>query len=145
MSNKSIHYSIEAVQLVAPAAKTSTVTSTAFDRELGVSGYKGAPYEALEVLVEFGAWTDGSWTPKLQESTDNNTDYNDVAAANQLGTFTAVTSTAGQNKIQRVAYVGSQRYVQVVVTPSGATTGVILAVTALPAFPRNLPTVASGS
>jgi len=145
MSNKSIHYSIEAVQLVAPAAKTSTVTSTAFDRELGVSGDKGAPYEALEVLVEFGAWTDGSWTPKLQESTDNNSDYTDVAAANQLGTFTAVTSTAGQNKIQRVAYVGSQRYVQVVVTPSGATTGVILAVTALPAFPRNLPTVASGS
>src|SRR6185312_11962216 len=115
MSNKSIHYSIEAVQLVAPAAKTSTVTSTAFDRELGVSGDKGAPYEALEVLVEFGAWTDGSWTPKLQESTDNNSDYTDVAAANQLGTFTAVTSTAGQNKIQRVAYVGSQRYVQVVV------------------------------
>lgn len=144
MSNKSIHYNIEAVQLSAPAARTSTVTSSSFDREAGVAGDLGAPYEALEVLVEFGAWTDGTFTPKLQESTDTTT-WTDVAAANELGTFTAMTSTALQNKIQRVAYVGTLRYVRAVVTVASATTGALVAVTALPAFPRNLPTVASGS
>ena len=144
MSNKSIHYIVEAVQLTAPAAHTATVNSTSFDRELGVAGDLGAPYEALEVLVEFGAWTDGSHTPKLQDSPDNST-WTDVAAGNQIGTFTAVTSAGGANKIQRMAYVGTQRYVRAVVTVSGATTGAIYGITAIPAYPRDLPTVASGN
>lgn len=144
VSNKSIHYLIEAVQLTAPGAHTATVNSTSFDRALGVTSDLGAPYEALEVLVEFGAWTDGTHTPKLQESNDNST-WNDVAAGDQIGTLTAVSSAGGANKIQRMAYVGAKRYVRGVVTVSGATTGAIYGITAIPAFPRDLPTVASGN
>lgn len=144
MSNKSIHYLVEPVQLQAPAAHNATVTSTSFDREKGTASDIGAPYEALEVLFEFGAWTDGTHTPKLQDSPDNSV-WTDVAAANYLGTFTAVSSSAGQNAIQRAAYVGTQRYVRGVITVSGATTGCVSGVTAVAGFPRNLPTVASGS
>lgn len=144
MSNKSIHYLVGPTQLSAPAARTSTVTSAAFDREKGPSGDIAAPYEALEVLFEFGAWTDGTFTPSLEDSPDNST-YTAVTAGNLLGTLTAVTSTAGQNAIQRAAYVGTQRYVKAIVTVSSATTGAIVGVTALGGYPRNLPTVASGS
>lgn len=145
MSNKSIHYLTEAVQMSAPGARIATVNGASFDRQNGVSGDKGAPYEALEVLFEFGAWTDGTFTPKLQDSTDTTT-WTDVTAANLIGaTPTAVTSAAGQNAIQRVAYVGTQRYVRGVVTVASATTGMLMSITAVPAFPRNLPTVASGT
>lgn len=144
MSNKSTHYTTEPVQLVAPQVRTASINGSSFDREKGVSGDIGAPYEAFEVFVEFGAWTDGTFTPKLQESTDTTT-WTDVTAANQLGTFTAVTSTAGQNAIQRMAYVGTLRYVRPVITVASATTGALVSVTGLAAFPRNLPTVASGS
>ena len=144
MSNKSIHYIVEPVQLAAPAAHNATVNSTSFDRELGVSGDLGAPYEALEVLFEFGAWTDGTHTPKLQDSPDNSV-WTDVAAANLIGTLTAVTSAGTASKIYRAAYVGTQRYVRGVITVSGATTGAVSGITALGGFPRDLPTVASGS
>lgn len=144
MSNKSIHYIVEAVQLTAPAAHNATVNSTSFDREKGVASDIGAPYEALEVLFEFGAWTDGTHTPSLQDSPDNST-WTPVAAGNFLGTLTAVSSAPGGNSIQRAAYVGTQRYVRGVITVSGATTGAVSGITAIPAYPRNNPTVASGS
>jgi hypothetical protein len=143
MSNKAIHYNIAPVQLSAPAARTTTVTSAAFDRE--AQDTLAAPYEALEILLETGAYTDGTFTPKLQDSPDNST-YTDVAAANILGAFTAVSSSAGQNKIQRVAYVGTQRYVKCIVTVTGSpSTGMVMGITGIGGYPRNLPTVASGS
>lgn len=143
MSNKSVHYIIAPVQLSAPAARTTTVTSSKFDRE--AQDTLAAPYEALEILLETGAWTDGTFTPKLQESSDDST-YTDVAAANQLGTFTAISSSAGQNSIQRVAYVGTKRYVKCVVTVTGSpATGMVMGITGIGGYPRNLPTVASGS
>lgn len=144
MSNKSIHYTTKAVQLVAPQARIASINGTAFDRELGPSGDIGAPYEALEVVVEFGAWTDGTFTPKLQESTDTTT-WTDVTAPNQIGTFTAVTSAGGQNAVQRMAYVGTLRYVRPVITVASATTGMLVSALGVAAYPRNLPTVASGT
>lgn len=144
MSNKAVHYTTLPGTLNAPAAHTATLTGTAFDRELGFSNDQGAPYEALDIILDVGAWTDGTHTPKIQDSPDNSV-WTDVAAANQLGAFTAISGSGQQNKLQRVSYVGTQRYVRAVVTVSGATTGAIYGVLAVAAYPRNLPTVASGS
>lgn len=146
MSNKSSHYLIGAVQLLAPAAHIAAQTSAAFDRQLG--GGQGAPYEALELLLDVGLWTDGAHSWTVQDSPDNVT-YTPVPAANMIGAgaanggFNAVSSAAGQNTTQRVAYVGTQRYVRVVSAEAG-TTGLVSGIVALPSFPRNLPTVASG-
>jgi hypothetical protein len=143
VSNKSIHYITEAVQLLAPASYTSTQTSTSFDREKGISGDKGAPYEALEFLIDVGAWTSGTFTFTLQDSPDNST-FTAVTAANEIGTFTVVSSAGTASTIYRMAYVGTQRYVQVVAT--GATTpSAVFGIIAVPGYPRNLPTVASGT
>ncbi len=144
MSNKSVHYTTKPATLNAPAAHIATLTGAAFDRELGPSGDTAAPYEALDILLDVGAWTDGSHTPALQDSPDNST-WTAVAAGNMLGAFTAITSATQQNAVQRVSYVGTQRYVRCVVTVSGATTGAIYGVLAIGAYQRNLPTVVSGS
>ena len=143
MSNKSVHYIVEPTQLLAPAAYTSTQTSTSFDREKGVTGDIGAPYEALEIVLDVGAWTSGTFTFSLQDSPDNST-FTAVAAANQLGTFTVVSSTGTASKTYHVAYVGTQRYVQVVAT-GASTPSAVFGIVGVGAYPRNLPSVASGS
>lgn len=151
MSNKSIHYTTQAALLQAPAVQKTAQTSTAFDREKGPSGDIGAPYEALELVLVLGAYTDGNHSWVMNDSPDNST-WTAVAQANMLGAgigangqcFAAVNASGGQNKVQRVAYVGMQRYVQVVSTETGAT-GLLYGIVAVPAFPRNLPDVASGN
>ncbi len=143
MSNKSIHYLISPTQVVAPASYTATQTSTAYDREKGPSGDIGAPYEALEFLVDAGAWTSGTFAFTVQDSPDDST-WTNTAAANVLNDLPTISSSGTASQIYRFAYVGTQRYVRVVAT--GATTpSAVFGVIAVGAFPRNLPTVASGS
>lgn len=146
MSNKSIHYLLASATLLAPAVHNAAQTSASFDRELG--GGIGAPYEALELLLDVGLWTDGAHSWTVQDSPDNVT-WTPVPAANLIGAgaanggFNAVSSAVGQNATQRCAYVGTQRYVRVVSAEAG-TTGLVSGILALPGFPRNIPTVASG-
>jgi hypothetical protein len=66
-----------------------------------------------------GAITDGTHTPKLQESDVSGSGFTDVVAADQIGTLAALAA----NTVQQVSYIGAKRYVRVVVTVSGATTG----------------------
>ena len=146
MSNKAIHYLVGGVQLQAPAVQKTNQTSATFDREL--SGGQGAPYEALELLLDIGAYTDGAHAWQINDS-PNGTTWTPAPAVNLIGAgsgaggFVAVNSAAGQNTIQRCAYVGANRYVQVVSTETGAN-GLLYGVIAVPGFPRNLPTVVSG-
>jgi hypothetical protein len=104
---------------VAPAAHTSTVTSTGIDRTAYENGIDSTVCE-----LTVGAWTDGTHTPKIQDSPDNTT-WTDVAATYLQGSFTAISGSGQQNAVQKVGYLGLQRYVRAVVTVSGATTGAI--------------------
>lgn len=92
-----------------PAARTATANGSGVD-------LRG--YDAALVMMVVGTITDGTHTPKLQESSDNST-FTDVAASDLVGSF----SNLASNTPQRVGYIGSKRYVRVVVTVSGATTG----------------------
>ena len=65
-----------------------------------------------------GTITDGTHTPKLQDSPDNSA-WTDVAAADQQGTLVAITASS----LQKVGYIGDKRFLRAVVTVSGATTG----------------------
>lgn len=125
---------IAIVQDVAPAAHTATVTSTGINR----NAYEGS-VDGTVAEVTFGAWTDGSHTPKMQDSPDNTT-WTDVSATYLQGAFSAVTSAAGQNKVQKVGYLGLNPYVRIVSTVSGATTGAIYGVNWVLSGAHNLPT-----
>lgn len=149
MSNQSIHYIIASSVLLAPAVHNAAQTSASFDQQKGPSGDIAAPYEALELMLITGAWTDGAHSWQVQDSPDNTT-WTNCPASSLLGAgaasggFTAVSSAAGQNAVQRCAYVGPQRYVRVVSTEAG-TTGLVSGIVAVGGFPRNMPTVASGN
>ncbi len=127
--NRDLAHNVAQAVLKNPAATTATFTG---------SGVDTAGYEAVACLFQTGAYTDGTHTPKLQDSDDNST-FADVAAANLIGSFTAVSGAGQQNAIQEVGYIGGRRYIRLVVTVSGATTGAVYGAIALLAGARNLP------
>ncbi|MGQ0664610.1 MAG: hypothetical protein ACT4P2_13740 [Pseudomonadota bacterium] len=101
---------IDVVSSLAPAGNR-TASSNGASADL--RGYEGAV-----VTFVSGTITDGTHTPKVQESDDDST-YTDVAAADQLGTL----ATIAANAVQRVGYIGAKRYIRAVVTAAGTTTG----------------------
>lgn len=115
-----------------PAARvTGTATGSAAD-------LRG--YDAAVVVVSFGAVTDGTHTPSLQHSVDGTT-YTACASTDLDGSFTAATNAnSTANTVQQVGYIGTQRYLQVVLTTTGATTGAVSAATIIAGCPRNAPT-----
>jgi hypothetical protein len=115
MSMKAIKDLYKKVNGFVPAARTATNNGTGVDLANVIEN---------EFVYQTGAYTDGTHTPKLQESDDNSA-FTDVAAADQVGTLAAVSSSAGQNAFQAVSYIGSKRYCRMVLTRSGTTTGIV--------------------
>lgn len=118
-------------QSLSPAVRTNgTATGAAVD-------LRG--FDAAVITVSFGAWTDGTHTPSVVQSMDGVT-YVPCSPGDLDGTFAAVSGTAGANTLQQVGYIGTQRFVAVVLTTSGATSGAASAGSIIAGFPRNAPT-----
>lgn len=90
-------------------------------------------YNALSVVFEFGAWTDGTFTPKLTESDDDST-YTDVAAGDLIASpisaqaIAAMSSGSNDDKVESVGYKGTKRYIRPVITVTGSpSTGALVA------------------
>lgn len=117
-----------------PAARVNgTATGTTVD----LRGYDGAM-----IAVSFGAYTDGTHTPSVLQSVDGVTFVpcgygTDLDGATNL---TAVSSSAGANTVQQIGYIGSQRYLAVVMTTTGATTGAVSSASVIAGYPRSGPT-----
>lgn len=122
---KDIKNNVGVVKTINPAAYNTAQTGASAD----LSGY-----DAAMAVMHCGAITDGTHTPKLQESDDNST-FTDVAAADLDGSFAAMTA----NTIQRVGYVGAKRYIRVYVTSSG-TTGAVYGAVIVLGKPAQAPT-----
>lgn len=130
MTMRSLYRNAKPMMTLAPAARvTGTLNGTGVD-------LRG--YDSAMISVSFGTYTDGTHTPSLQHSTDNVT-FTNVAAGDMEGSFAAVSSGAGANSVQSVGYLGANRYVRVVMTVSGATTGALSAAQVILGHPRNAP------
>lgn len=108
-----------------PQKVTATITGAGAD----LAGYDGALIE-----FNFGAITDGTHTPSVEDSPDNST-WTAVDASLLVGSLTEVTSSSGGGAVQSVGYIGGQRYVRSVVTVAGATDGGIYGSTIVRGFP----------
>lgn len=113
------------VASVTPAAKTASTNGASADL---------AAYEGAVVVFLVGTITDGTHTPKLQESNDNSS-FSDVAAGDQEGTLAALATGVSQ----AVGYKGRMRYLRAVVTVSGATTGGVYGASILRGDPQQTP------
>lgn len=83
-----------------------------------LQGFNGAAVAFVSATL-----TDGSVACKLQESDDNSA-WNDVAAADVVGGVNLATLAAADDNIARkLGYIGKKRFLRGVMTQSGATTG----------------------
>lgn len=122
---KDIKSNLDVVQSLAPAARTASANGSGVD----LQDYLGAM-----VVFELGAKTDGTHTPSVEESDDNST-FSAVAAADLLGSLSAMSA----NTVQRVGYIGSKRYIRAVMTVSGATTGALSSAVVVRGEPKLAP------
>jgi hypothetical protein len=112
---KAVRALLDSFTSVAPLLRTTSVNGSGVD----LANYGGNMFSFV-----CGANTDGTHTPKLQDSADNST-FADVVAADQVGTLSALSA----NTIQEVCYIGSKRYVRAVITVTGSpATGANIAV-----------------
>lgn len=103
---------------LACAARTTSANGTGVD----LSGYNSAL-----VVLNPGTVTDGTHTPKVQESDDNST-FTDVASTDLIGSLSALAS----NTIQTVGYIGTKRYIRPVITVTGSpSTGALASATVI--------------
>lgn len=98
---------IDVSQSLAPAVRTATASGTGID----LAGYNSAV-----AVFHPGAITDGTHTPSLEESDSSGSGYSAVAAADLIGSVSALAA----NTIQRVGYKGSKRYIRGVITVTGS-------------------------
>ncbi|WP_085044323.1 hypothetical protein [Ensifer aridi] len=131
MAPRDLYNHLSPVQSIAPGAKTATVNGTGVDLR---------DHASAIVLFDIGAWTDGTHTPKIQESDDNVT-YTDVAAENLQGAFTAISGEGHANAVQKVGYIGNKRYIRAHTTVAGATTGAVYGASVVRGLPRFQGTV----
>lgn len=128
-------HNIKPLPCLAPAVRTN---GTANGTDIDTSGF-----ESVSASVHFGAYTDGTHTPKLQEADDNGSGapgtYADVAAAGLIQSFTAVAAAGGANTLQEVGYIGGKRWVRIVMTTSGATSGAASEGSVILGHARSLP------
>lgn len=115
---------VDAVKSINPATYKTNQTGTGVD-------LKG--YEAALAIVYSGVLTDGTHTPKLQES-DDDVSYTDVAVDDLQGTFADISA----GSIQRVGYQGGKRYIRVFAASSGAT-GAVYGAVIVRGLPHHAP------
>ena len=124
---RDIKHNVDAVNSLVPAvyATNQAENGTSVDLQ---------GYNAVQAAFVSGAFTDGTFTPKLQESDDNSA-WSDVDAADMEGTLSALSA----NAVQRVGYKGGKRYLRPVVTVSSATSGGALSVILMRGRPHLAP------
>lgn len=92
-------------QSLNPAARTASANGASADLN---------NVRIADVLLAVGTVTDGTHTPKLQDSPNDST-WSDVSAGDQIGTLAALSS----DTVQSVRYIGTERYLRVVFTVTG--------------------------
>lgn len=130
MTMRDLNNAISSVTTIEPAASiTATTTGAAVD----LAGYRSA-----SVMLHTGVHTDGTFTPTLEESDASGSGFTTVAAADLSGSFTAVTS-ANDQSIQEVGYLGSKRYIRLVMTETVASAGAFFSAVVIRGNPLTAP------
>lgn len=117
---------------LSPAARTATANGITIDR-----AEDNSMFQDLLFVIESGTVTDGTHTVTVEES-DDGTAWSAVAADKLQDTGPAIVA-ADDDKVWGIGYLGLKRYVRIVVTVAGATTGAIIGAIAVLANPRHAP------
>lgn len=104
-----------------PALTQATRTNGAANGITVDRHYNNNAFRSAMFVVQTGAITDGSVAVTLQDSPDGTT-WTNVDASNVQGTLPTI-ANSDDDKTFEIGYIGPQRYVRLVATTSGATSG----------------------
>jgi len=134
MTSRDLKSNVDASQSLAPAERTASANGTGIDTR---------NHDSAMVVFNIGLYTDGGWTPAVEESDDNSI-FTAVAAADLEGAFTAINDASADNTTQRVGYKGNKRFIRAVLTEAGASpapsTGLVAGATISRGHPHGTPT-----
>lgn len=118
MTQRDLHHSIKASNALDTAAITSDTTTVG--EIIDTQGF-----ESTEFLIQSGVITDGSYAVLVEEGDDSGlSDAAAVADDDLLGTeLLAAFVAADDNKVAKIGYLGSKRFVRVSLVSTGTTTG----------------------
>ena len=112
MAKKDLDHLLEIpVKSIDVGAKTASANGASAD-------LKG--YHSCIAFIDADAWTDGTHTLSLEES-DDNSSFSAVSG----GATVVIDGAADDDQAYKIPYNGHKRYVRVITTVSGATTGAI--------------------
>lgn len=117
------------------ALRTTTVTGTGVDLNEDGNGYQSAL-----IVVFTGTITDGTHTVEVQESDVLGSGYTAVAAEHLQGAEPVI-AAADDDEVFEIGYLGSKRFVRVVITAAGTTTGGVYGALVVLGDPRRAPVV----
>lgn len=126
-----LYHNIDAVQSIPPALYAAAQTGAAVDLK---------DFNSATVLIDVGAWTDGTHTIIVEESALPASGFAPVADADLLGTEPVIDGADDDAQLYLIGYVGSKRYIRVVTTENGGT-GAVLGAAVIRGAPRVAPTV----
>lgn len=120
MSRQDIKNHISPAQSLRPAAHTADTDGADVDL---------ANFDAACVVIDLGAWTDGTHTFEVQHADDDGTGspdtYAAVADADLDGTEPVVDAADEDDTVHEIGYHGIKRWLRVSVTVAAATTGAV--------------------
>ncbi|MFH9587920.1 hypothetical protein ACH4LS_22650 [Streptomyces luteogriseus] len=105
-----IKSSIHPTQSLLPATRTASANGAGVDL---------TNFDAACVVIDAGAWTNGTHTFEVQDSDDNST-FTAVPAANLDGTAPVIDGATDDEQIYEIGYHGTKRYLRVAVTVTGS-------------------------
>lgn len=132
MASKDLHNQVYPKVSLNMAARTATANGGSVDM-LG--------YNSAEIIVTAGVFTDGSHVITLEESAASGSGFTAVAAANRLGSLPTIGQKGDENQTYKFGYIGSSRYIRVVATVTGASTGCVYGAVVVRGEKRHVPTV----
>lgn len=99
-------------------------------------------FNSLTFVIQSGTLTDGTYTPKIEDSEDGVTYAEVTDATKLLGTIANATFIAtDDNKVKTIGYIGNKPYVKLSIVSSGVTSGGTLAATVIKGHPTISPVV----
>lgn len=117
------------------AISTSTTTNGNVIDTLG--------YEGLEFILQSGSYTDGTYTPLIEESDNSDMSSSNAVADEDLVGTEAAAAVSAANSVKRVGYVGHKRYVRLSIVSAGVSTGATIGAIAVLGHPAVAPTPAN--
>jgi hypothetical protein len=141
MASQDLHNNVYFVNALSSTAISSNTTTSGAT----VDTFPSITFESLEFVIRSTAYTDGTYTPNVQESDDGSTwaNVDSEFLIPDDGTAESGAVITANSQIKRLGYVGKKRYVRLQIVSTSVTTGATLSALAVLSHPSNAPTPAN--